>query len=325
MAKRKPIPKTQTEISKEAVNNPGDISYTKRGFDRALNTKVTTDDPKPFTVGIQDIDESILYYFQNIIKPTVSKNGQNLEVPIYYGSPERWSAIQKDGFMRGRDGQLLIPAVVFKRTNITRQKITNKLLSLDNKVQNFYAFKPKFTKENAYDNFSILNGLNNRIPTGKLHLSVVPDFVTINYSCVIFTDFVEHMNKITEAINYASDSYWGDPARFKFKSTIDSFSPTVELNTGGQRSVKTTFDIKLQGYLIPDVAIKDLSYDRIVYSPSKIVFEFESVVGGADGSNVEFDSFDALKAKDPSINQSPSEVTQVTENPDAPGGGDLGI
>lgn len=308
MAKRKPIPKTQTELSKEAVNNPGDISYTKKGFNRALKTKVTTDDPKPFTVGIQDIDESILYYFQNIIKPTVSKNGQNLEVPIYYGSPERWSAIQKDGFMRGRDGQLLIPSVVFKRTNITRQKITNKLLSLDNKVQNFYVFKPKFTKENIYDKFSAENGLDNRIPSQKTILSVVPDFVTINYSCVIFTDFVEHMNKITEAINYASDAYWGDPARFKFKSSIDSFSPTVELNTGEQRSVKTTFDIKLQGYLIPDVAIKDLSYDRITYSPSKILFSMETVSGPEAFTDATFEQ----------------EVIIEQVNQDLEGGGDLG-
>tara|TARA_R100001509_G_scaffold93281_2_gene53945 strand:+ start:564 stop:1508 length:945 start_codon:yes stop_codon:yes gene_type:complete len=285
MAKRKPIPKTQKELSAGLVKDPSigsspndtSIDYTKRDFNRALKTKVTHKDAKPFTVGIQDIDESIQFYFQNIIKPTVSKNGQNLEVPIYYGSPERWSAIQKDGFLRGRDGQLQIPAVVFKRTNMTRERITNKLDA--NGVNNFYVFKPKFTKENAYDNFSAQNGLDNRIPTQKAVLSVVPDFVTINYSCVIFTDFVEHMNKITEAINYASDSYWGDPARFKFKSSIDSFSPTVELQTGDQRAVKTTFDISLKGYLIPDVAIKDLSYDRIIYSPSKIIFTMETVSG----------------------------------------------
>jgi hypothetical protein len=31
------------------------------------------------------------------------------------------------------------------------------------------------------------------------------------------------MNKLIEAINYASDSYWGDPESFKFKASIDSF------------------------------------------------------------------------------------------------------
>jgi hypothetical protein len=30
---------------------------------------------KPFTVGLKDIDESIMYYFDNVIKPSVIQNG----------------------------------------------------------------------------------------------------------------------------------------------------------------------------------------------------------------------------------------------------------
>jgi undecaprenyl pyrophosphate synthase len=33
-----------------------------------------------------------------------------------------------------------------------------------------------------------------------------------------------NMNKLIEAIGYASDAYWGDPERFKFMAMIDSFS-----------------------------------------------------------------------------------------------------
>jgi hypothetical protein len=64
------------------------------------------------------------------------------------------------------------------------------------------------------------------------------------------------MNKIVEAINYASDSYWGDKERFKFNAKIDTFSNTsVEVSTRNNRMVKTDFGLKLQGYIIPD-AIK---------------------------------------------------------------------
>jgi hypothetical protein len=31
------------------------------------------DTTKPFSIGIQDIDESILYYFENVIRPFVFK------------------------------------------------------------------------------------------------------------------------------------------------------------------------------------------------------------------------------------------------------------
>jgi hypothetical protein len=67
------------------------------------------------------------------------------------------------------------------------------------------------------------------------------------------------MNKIVETINYASDSYWGDPARFKFNARIDSFNTVIEVADGQDRSIKSTFDIKLNGYIIPDVLQKDVS------------------------------------------------------------------
>ena len=54
------------------------------------------------------------------------------------------------------------------------------------------------------------------------------------------------MNKITEAINYASDSYWGDFERFKFNARIDNFNSKVETGQGTNRVVKTDFSLKLQ-------------------------------------------------------------------------------
>ena len=63
---------------------------------------------------------------------------------------------------------------------------------------------------------------------------------------------MDQMNKIVEAINYASDSYWGNPQRYQFKAMIDSFATPVELVTNNNRSVKATFDIKVNGYIIPD-------------------------------------------------------------------------
>ena len=96
MAKqRKPIPKTQKEISNSLVTpynprqgNPNDADPDKNN--RALQTSFKGDTTKPFTVGLQDIDEAIFYYFENVIKPVVVQNGQSLPVPVLYGSPEKW-------------------------------------------------------------------------------------------------------------------------------------------------------------------------------------------------------------------------------------------
>jgi hypothetical protein len=32
---------------------------------------------------------------------------------------------------------------------------------------------------------------------------------------------MDQLNKIIEAIEYASDSYWGDPQRYQFRAMID--------------------------------------------------------------------------------------------------------
>ena len=94
---------------------------------------------------------------------------------------------------------------------------------------------------------------------------------------MIYTYYVEQMNKIVEAINYASDSYWGDPARFKFRAMIDSFNTVIETNDGYDRAVKSSFDIKLNGYIIPDVVQKDMTAVKKIPTVTKTVFGFEIV------------------------------------------------
>jgi len=67
------------------------------------------------------------------------------------------------------------------------------------------------------------------------------------------------LNKLIENINYASDSYWGDPERFKFNATINNFATPVEIVQGGERTVKATFSLELYGYLIPQNIQKSMT------------------------------------------------------------------
>ena len=101
-------------------------------------------------------------------------------------------------------------------------------------------------------NMIIFGLLNNKKPTQTYYAVVIPDYVTLTYSCMIYTYYVEQMNKIIESINYASDSYWGDPERFKFRARIDQYTTNVTLNQGAERLVKTDFSIKMNGYMIPE-------------------------------------------------------------------------
>ena len=285
---RKPIPKTQKEISKglqipysAEYGNPNDaneasqyppVNQANLPFNRSEKMSFKDDTIKPFSVGIKDIDESIMYYFNNVIKPSVIQNNERVPVPIIYGSPERWKSIQKDAYYRDKKGAIMMPIIMFKRDGLEKnRKLANKL---DANMPNLYtSWQKSYNSKNFYSNF---NTLNNRVPTKQFIANVVPDYVNLTYSCIIQTYYVEQLNKIIEAINYASDAYWGDPERFKFMARIDNFATVTELVQSQERLVRGTFTLKMYGYIVPDIVQKDLSSVKKYNEKSKIIFSMET-------------------------------------------------
>ena len=282
MANRKPTPKTQREISIsqqepyqqggpgfQPVGNPNNNGEINRGEQLSFKN----DTAKPFTLGIQDIDETIYYYFTEVIRPFVIQNGQRIAVPVVYGNPEKWKMLQKDGYYRDKSGKIMSPLLVFKRDDLAKvRNIGNKL---DANHPNLYnTFVKNYSSRNFYTPFDVLNNIK---PEREQHAIVIPDYVTITYSCVIYTYYIEQMNKIVEAINYASDSYWGDPARFKFNARIDSFTTVIEVDDGKDRAVKSNFNIKLNGYIIPDAIQKDVSAVKKLPDITSVTFTTEVV------------------------------------------------
>jgi len=278
MAKqRKPIPKTQKEIANSLVTpydqeqgNPNNAAINSKN--RALQQSWRDDTVKPYSVGIQDIDEAVFYYLENVIKPTVLQNGESIPVPVLYGSPEKWKSYQKDGYLRDLKGSLMAPLIIFKRNNIEKNRsLANKLDA--NNPNNYGIFRKSYSTKNAYDNFSVLN---NRKPEKQYYAVVAPDYVTVTYSFVIFTYYVDQLNKIVEAMNYASDAYWGNPERFKFKAMINSFGFQTELNESAERIVRSTFDVTLHGYIIPDTIQKDTTAINKFNDKTKTTIFFET-------------------------------------------------
>jgi hypothetical protein len=166
----------------------------------------------------------------------------------------------------------MAPLIMFKRESITKNRsIGNKLDA--NNPHNYSVSQKKYDARNSYDNFKVLT---NRIPEKQFYATVIPDYVTIDYTCTVFTYYVEQLNKIVEAINYASDAYWGDPERFKFKALIDSFGFQTELTQDDERVVRSTFNIKLNGYIVPDILQKDINSLKKFSDTTKIIFSIEA-------------------------------------------------
>ena len=246
----------------------------RANINRGTITTRKDDTVQDVSIGLEDHDEAIMYYFNEVIKPSVISNGDRVNVPIMYGAPERWKAVQQDGYFRDKEGKLQVPLIMFKRDSVEKRRDLGNKLDANN-PQLHYSFQEKYTKRNQYDNFSVLQ---NRMPQKEFHAVVVPDFVKLNYTCTIWCDYIAQMNKLIETINFASDSYWGDSERFRFNAKIDTFSNTTEVNQGDNRIVKSDFGLVLQGYLVPDSINKELAKKpQKFYSKSTVVFNSELI------------------------------------------------
>ena len=276
---RKPIPKNQSQITQEALppaylqsrgKPPADSLFTKN---RAFETSRKNDKIKDINVGLEDIDYAIKYYFDNVIKPTIVLDGQLHAVPTMYASPERWQSVQADGYLRDSNGKLTIPLVIYKRTNVEKNRTLGNKID-GNNVSLFQLFETRYNSKNVYDNFTVLT---NRKPSRQYYMSVVPDYVTVTYDVVVFTNYVAENNKIIEAIEFASDSYWGDENRWHFRTMLDSLATTTTINTGEDRFAQTSITLRVNGYLIPDSINKKLANSSLGYTTSQVVFGMEVV------------------------------------------------
>ena len=253
---------------------PQKSSTTKKPINRGNITRRDDDKIKDISIGLQDHDEAIQYYFDNVIKPSVITNGNRVSVPLIYGNPERWKSVQQDGYYRDKEGKIQTPIIMFKRNSVEKRRDLGNKMDANN-PNLYYVFQSAYNKRNQYDNFSVLQG---RVPNKEFHAVVVPDFVKLKYSFIIWTDYVAQNNKIVEAVNYASDSYWGDEERFKFNARIDTFSNSIEVTQGKNRMIKTTFGLDLQGYIVSDAMSAAIAKKpQKFYSKSSVTFNTEVV------------------------------------------------
>ena len=248
------------------------LSRKKRVINRGFLYARTKDDIKNPSVTLMDMDGAITHYFDKVIKPSVEDNGENVKVPIMYASPERWKAIQRDGFMRDKKRQIITPVIAYRRTSIEKDESLPQDKLDANNPNLFYTFEKKFSRVNRYDNFSTQIGLN---PQKEYYNVTFPDYVTVSYEFIIWTSYVQQMNKIVERVNYADGAYWGNPEKLRFRSKVESFSDVTEVSDV-ERLVRTNFTVTMRGYLLPEGNFDHRSTTQKFLTPKKVIFGTET-------------------------------------------------
>ena len=273
MPRNKPIPRSQRLIF-------------NRGQKISRNSPGATDDVKNLSVGIMDMDSAIMYYFNEVIKPEVEVNKEKVPVPCIYASPERWNAISKQGFLRDKKKQIIVPLIAFKRTGMSRNDNMpiDKLDANDPKI--FYTFQKRYSQQNRFDKFSVQKGLE---PNREYYNVSMPDYMNLTYEFTIWTSYIEQMNKIVEKINYSDGSYWGEPGKMKFKSSIESFSDASQID--GEKLIQTTFSVNLYGYILPETFDSKTTTQKYLTPKKLIVREStEKTIVDSEGQKVDLSS-----------------------------------
>ena len=241
---------------------------------RALQRSI----PEEYTKGVKlvDIDSTIAEYMSDVVIPNVVENGNVVKIPLLYGNAERWHNIRKEGYLRDKRGQIQIPLVMFTRNSIDR----NDSMANFKEASVLPAYK-KWSKTNRYDRFSLLP---NAVPTYEHYNISVPHYVTLTYEVMIWTSFTEHMNKIVEAFQYATDRYWGKREGYRFQTRIDSFDNEQEVGEGSERIIRTSFTMVVNAYLLPE---RDDGWPNVKksFTPKRIIFGTEAEINQLEWYN----------------------------------------
>jgi hypothetical protein len=266
-------------VNKETINRASQISTkneTIRG-NRATSIIPGNNFSENYSVTLKDIDTSILNHVKNVMKPQIKEANETLKVPIYYGNEERWKAVRKRGALRDKNNSLILPLVMLKRTEVTRNDLSGQSYSHD--VKNEYinvVRNSRWSKENQYDRFSVLRGIK---PAYENIVTTMPTYSDITYEFILWTNFIEQMNPLVESFVDQSHTYWGDGTDIKFLCTTDSISDASEMTQDGERFIRSTFSVTTKAYLLPEylnsVVTNKISNMRKQLTPSRVTFKFE--------------------------------------------------
>ena len=290
----------------ESTFSKNDIS-TKREY----STRRDNDKVRKISVTIYDIDHAIKWHIQNVIRPTIEEDEDQITVPVLFSSGEKWSAAQRNGFLRDKNNMISSPLIMIRRTGMdprTDLENNNVLRGISYNTGNKMLFEKKYTAANRYDRFSAYNKIT---PMREFYAVDFPKFVSVNYDLLIWTNGMEHLNEICEQFIYYDGKAWGDAYKFITYTDTPSFELVNDL--GADRLVRAAFSLRTQAHLIPDRTGNDSGLEKF-YGVTKTVIATETEVEAEQL----YESFAERQAKvmDLLSNASKTEPTTQPTNPE---------
>ena len=214
-----------------------------RTGDRISQSKSVKGDIKQ-SISLFDIDYAMMSYLEDTALPVLDDNGKSLKIPVIYGNSERWNGARRQGVFRDNKGKIQLPIMMIRRTSIAKD---DQMPMLNRHVT--YSGITKYSKDNRYDRFTLLG--KNVQPKYEIYKIQMPEYVELNYDCMVWTSYTEHLNSVIEQLQYTS-SYWGDKDKFKFRTSLGDFNIINEVGEGTERINRIEFSLTVKAYLLPE-------------------------------------------------------------------------
>ena len=233
----------------------------RQNNNRAKEIKSTKGDLKQ-SISLFDIDYAMMSYLEDTALPTLDDNGKSLKIPVIYGNSERWNGSRREGVFRDSKGKIQLPLMMIRRTSIAKDES----MPMQNRHVSYQAIT-KYSKDNRYDRFTLLG--KNIQPKYEIFKITMPEYVELNYDCMVWTSYTEQLNAVIEQLQYTS-SYWGDKEKFKFRTSLGDFNIINEVGEGTERINRIEFSLSVKAYLLPEkfdgenVIKKSISTKRVV-------------------------------------------------------------
>ena len=203
-------------------------------------------------IGLKDIDVAIIGHMNNIMKPKVKESNEIIKVPVLYGNEERWKSVRGRGTLRDRNGSIILPVIVIKRTDLTFDENLPQSFKHDVKGEFINVIKSSsgWSQNNRYSRFNVLTG---KKPIQEFVKTGMPDFVNCTYTVVMMTSYMEQMNDLNSLMIEHLKTYWGDQTSYRFRTELEGgISNEEQMESQGERLIRNEFSMSVKGYIMSE-------------------------------------------------------------------------
>lgn len=198
---------------------------------------------------IERIDETVVNYINNIIKPSITiYDGSQYQVPVIFNGAERWVQVRRRTHLIDEQGNVVYPIISLSRTSI---KLGEQLL-LNRKWT--FGYGDMIQVANRYSRqrpFRTRDGFGNIRKKTEYYRIGLPIYVQGSYEFQIYTDTMQSMNKLIESFILYANRWWIYDD-YRVKINITDFSNTIELDVGSERLIKTSFTANFACTILPE-------------------------------------------------------------------------